>query len=155
MLVLSWRELDRAKDNDEDGFESECFWKNFILRLWLYRTTVQILTKLSSVKCEAKDILKSFDAVFTTNEENTLKTLRDVFEHFDDYAADMGRNAKVDRVRDVDPWRIVTTERYERGQFVLERKTSYAAAIKLRDDAKQVSDSFIAQLKLSREARQR
>ncbi len=72
-----------------------------------------------------------------------------MIEHFDDYAAGKGRGP-AKRETDVDPWRIATTAQYERGQFVLERKASYAAAIKLRDDAKQVSDSFIAQLKLSR-----
>lgn len=38
MLVFSWREPDQLNDQTDAGFETEYFWENFILRLWLYRT---------------------------------------------------------------------------------------------------------------------
>ena len=66
-----------------------------------------------------------------------------MIEHFDDYAAGEGRGP-AELKRDLDPWRTDTTrDRYERGLFCLERHRSYAAAIKLRADAKSVSDKFI------------
>ncbi|MGO9474763.1 MAG: hypothetical protein ACLPWS_15395 [Rhodomicrobium sp.] len=144
MLVLSRRELDQYQFNDEtdSGFEGEYFWENFILRLWLYRTAVKTLTKLNSVRSEAEFVLKSFDSAFDVNGKSSLKALRDMIEHFDDYAAGEGRGP-AERERDLDPWRTTTRDRYERGLFCLERHQSYAAAIKLRADAKGVSDKFI------------
>ncbi len=65
-----------------------------------------------------------------------------MIEHFDDYAAGMGRGP-ANRDKDLDPWRTITKDRYERGQFTLNRSASYSAAIKLRTDAKSVSDNFI------------
>lgn len=142
MLVLSWRELDQLTEETDVGFETEYFWENFILRLWLYRTTVRTLIKLDIVKGAAQDALASFDTKFQINGRNGLKALRDVIEHFDDYAAGVGRGP-AERDKDLDPWRSVTKDRYERGQFILSRTTSYEAAIKLRTDAKAVSDNFI------------
>jgi len=110
MLVLSWCELDKLSDEADVGFEIEYRWENFILRLWLYRTTAKTLTKLAAVENEAKSILKTFDQVFhDIPNKNVLKALRDMIEHFDDYAA----------------------------------------AIKLRTDAKRVSDEFIQWYKSS------
>jgi len=142
MLVLSWRELDRVNDRTDVEFETEYFWENFILRLWLYRTTVKTLTKLDCVEPKAEKILESFDQVFDSNGKNSLKALRDMIEHFDDYAAGKGHGPAT-RENDLDPWREITHDRYERGNFSLERKSSYEAAIKLRSDAKCVSDEFI------------
>ncbi len=142
MLVLSWRELDRANDEVIVGFEVEYFWENFILCLWLYRTTVKTLVKLPAVEHEAKNILTLFDRAFDTNGRNGLKAVRDMIEHFDDYAADKGRGP-AERNSDLDPWRKVTRDGYERGQFLFERTKSYEAAIKLRSDAKRASDKFI------------
>lgn len=144
MLVLSWRDLDQYQFNDEtdSGFEVEYFWENFILRLWLYRTTIRTLTKLNSVKGEAEFVLKTFDGAFDVSGKSSLKALRDMIEHFDDYAAGEGRGP-AERERDLDPFRTNTRDRYERGLFCLERHQSYAAAIKLRADAKGVSDKFI------------
>ena len=147
MLVLSWRELDQSKDEAEVGFEIEYSWENFILRLWLYRTTIRTLTKLKFVEDEAKHILKKFDGSFDANGLNALKALRDMIEHFDDYAADEG-SGPARRKRDLDPWRQITRERYERGLFRLERHQSYEAAVNLRADAKDVSDKFIQRYKL-------
>lgn len=140
MLVLSWRELDQLKS--DGGFETEYFRENFILRLWMYRTTVKTLTKLTSVEDETKSILKTFDLAFDINGRNGLKGLRDMIEHFDDYAAGTGRGP-AKRESDLDPWRRISQDRYERGQFLLDRRKSYEAAIKLRSDAKRVSDEFI------------
>jgi hypothetical protein len=144
MLVLSWRELDRYELNVEadSGFEAEYLWENFILRLWLYRTVIRTLTKLNSVKGEAELVVKTFDSAFDVNGKSSLKALRDMIEHFDDYAAGEGRGP-AERERDLDPFRVNTRDRYERGFFCLERHQSYAAAIKLRADAKSVSDKFI------------
>jgi hypothetical protein len=147
MLVLSWRELDQSHDETEVGFEIEYFWENFILRLWLYRTTIRTLTKLNFVEGEAKRVLKTFDGFFDTNGRNALKALRDMIEHFDDYAAGKGQGP-ARRERDLDPWRKITRDRYERGLFCLERHQSCEAAIKLRADAKGVSDKFIQRYKL-------
>jgi hypothetical protein len=142
MLVLSFRKLDKLSDETDVGFETEYRWENFILRLWLYRTTVKTLAKLTAVQSEAKNILKTFDIVFDIDGSNALKALRDMIEHFDDYAPGMGRGP-AKRENDLDPWREFDRNRYERGQFLLERKKSYDAAIMLRSDAKRVSDEFI------------
>lgn len=66
-----------------------------------------------------------------------------MIEHFDDYAAGKGRGAAM-REGELDPWRTITRDRFERGRFVTERSTAYEAAIILRSDAKRVSDNFIA-----------
>lgn len=145
MLVLSWRELDHltAKlEESEDPWQIEYFWENFILRLWLYRTTVNTLTKLDSVKGDAQAAISKFDAAFQTNGDNGLKALRNMIEHFDDYAAGKGRGPAT-RAKDLDPWRSFTKDRYERGQFALDRTTSFGAADNLRSEAKVVSDKFI------------
>ena len=144
MLVLSWHELEHLKEHEEAHipFEAEYLWENFIIRLWLYRTTIRTLTKLQFVEDEAKSILRSFDDLFLINGRNGLKALRDMIEHFDDYAAGEGRGP-LERSRDLDPWRTITRDRYERGVFYLERHQSYEAAIKMRADAKSVSDKFI------------
>lgn len=148
MLVLSWREIEQLNDDTAVDFEVEYHWENFILRLWLYRTTVRTLTKLNSVKGKANNALKTFDKVFNTQGKNGLKALRDMIEHFDDYAAGKGRGPAI-REKDLDPWRSFTKDEYNRGQFYLERDKSYKAAIKLRSDAKCVSDEFIRWYKLS------
>jgi hypothetical protein len=128
MLVLSWRTLDQAEINVIDGFETEYYWENFIIRLWLYRTTIRTLTKIKSVSDEARTAIASFDAAFSVDGENHLKTLRDVVEHFDDYASGTGRGPAV-RERDIDPWRKISKDRFARGKYSLERMKSYEAAI--------------------------
>lgn len=154
MLVLSWRELEQLADEAECGFEVEYFWENFILRLWLYRTTVRTLSKLFEVQDEAKIALDNFDSVFIADGRNSLKSLRDMIEHFDDYAAGKGRGPG-SRDKDLDPWRIISRDRYERGQFSLQREESYEAAIKLRSDAKRISEKFILWYKSSRQEKPR
>jgi hypothetical protein len=139
MLVLSWNQLD---NETELGFEIEYHWENFILRLWLYRTTVKTLTRLQAVEGDAKSALNEFDNVFRLNGRNQLKALRDMIEHFDDYAAGVGRGPAT-RQENLDPWRMINRDRYERGQYFLEREKSYAAAIKLRSEAKRLSSAFI------------
>jgi hypothetical protein len=135
MLVLSWRELDRLSDETDLGFGTEYCWENFILRLWLYRTTVNTLTKLPAVESGAKNVVAAFDGVLDDNGENGLKALRNMIEHFDDYAAGAGRGPAI-RERDLDPWRTISRDRYERGQYVLERRKSYDAAVELHSSAK-------------------
>ncbi len=137
MLVLSWRDLDQVNIH-----EIEYRWENFIIRLWLYRTTIKTLTALRVVKPEALRVLCNFDSQFDINGQNGLKAIRDMIEHFDDYAAGTGRGPG-ERDRDLDPWRAVSKEQFRRGAFMLDRSKSYEAAIKLRFDAKQVSDKFI------------
>ena len=92
--------------------------------------------------------MKTFDANFEMNGQNGLKAIRDMIEHFDDYAAGRGRGPAV-RDSDLDPWRAVSQDRFERGRFVLERANSYEAAIRLRADAKGISDEFIRWYKSS------
>jgi hypothetical protein len=133
MLVFSWNQLD---SETELGFEIEYHWENFILRLWLYRTTVKTLTRLQAIEGEAKSALNEFDNVFRLNGRNQLKALRDMIEHFDDYAAGVGKGPATS-------WRMIDRDRFERGQFCLEREKSLAAAIKLRSEAKRVSSAFI------------
>jgi hypothetical protein len=142
MLVLSWQQLENLKDETELGFQTEYHWENFILRLWLYRATVMTLAKLGAIENDAERIVKEFDDAFGAHGHNQLKALRDMIEHFDDYAAGFGRGV-ADRRSDLDPWRIFTRDRYERGQFWLERESSYLAAIKLRANTELVSKSFI------------
>jgi hypothetical protein len=88
MLVLSWSQLD---NETELGFETEYHWENFILRLWLYRTTFKTLTRLQAVEGDAKSAINEFDNVFSLNGRNQLKVLRDMIEHFDEYAAGVGK----------------------------------------------------------------
>jgi hypothetical protein len=64
MLVLSWKKLCNESGNE---FEVEYHWENFILRLWLYRTTVKTLTRLQEVEAGAKSALNEFDNVFSLN----------------------------------------------------------------------------------------
>jgi len=149
MLVLSWRALDVITDKTE-GWETEYCWENFIIRLWLYRTTVKTLTKLPSVCDDAKSAIARFDAAFAREGRNGLKAIRDMIEHFDDYAADKGRGPAT-RSGELDPWRTVTKNKYERGRYVFERRTAYNAAIALRSDAKQTSDKFITWYRAQKE----
>lgn len=149
MLVLSWRALDGYDEEQIEGFEDEYLWENFIIRLWLYRTTIKTLTRLHVVSAEAKNALEQFDCCFETDGRNGLKAVRDMIEHFDDYAAGKGRGPAT-RDGELDPWRTVTRDRFERGRFVIERASAYEAAICLRSDAKRISDTFIAWYKSSR-----
>lgn len=142
MLVLSWRALEAFVDGPEVDFEDEYLWENFIIRLWLYRTTVKTLTKLSAVKADARRALEDFDLSFMADGQNCLKAIRDMIEHFDDYAAGEGRGPAT-RNGELDPWRTGTRDRFERGKFVIERAPAYDAAIRLRSSAKRVSDDFI------------
>ena len=142
MLVLSMNELNQGGEDAELGFDTEYCWENFIIRLWLYRTSVRTLGKLDAVKPKATRALNTFDDVFKTSGRNGLKALRDMIEHFDDYAGGTGRGPG-ERGRDLDPWRTVSRDRYERGRFVLDRSASFDAATKLHADAKRISDEFI------------
>lgn len=146
MLVLSWRELDQIKDTAEEmmlGFEVEYHWENFIIRLWLYRTTVRTLRLLSPVEYATDQAITKFDDAFQVNGCNGLKALRDMIEHFDDYAAGIGRGP-ASREGDLDPFRHFTNDRYERGQFVIERSIALSAADQLRLDATDLRNQFIA-----------
>lgn len=145
MLVLSWRELDQIADTADEmarGFEVEYHWENFIIRLWLYRTTVRTLRKLSPVESATDHAVAKFDNTFQINGHNGLKALRDMIEHFDDYAAGVGRGPAT-REGDLDPFRHFTKVVYQRGQFSLERTTAYKAAIQLREDVTDLSKRFI------------
>ena len=142
MLVLSWRELDAITDETE-GWETEYCWENFIIRLWLYRTTIRTLTKLPPVCDDAKIAISCFDEKFAHEGHNGLKAIRDLIEHFDDYAAEKGRGPAT-RTGELDPWRTFTKDKYERGRYVFELHAAYEAAIALRSDAKKVSDKFVA-----------
>lgn len=143
MLVLSWRALENYDEvNVVDDFECEYLWENFILRLWLYRTTIKTLTRLEHVKTAALVALAKFDDCFELEGSNALKAVRDMLEHFDDYAAGVGRGPAT-RFGELDPWRTITPDRFERGRFVIERATAYEAAIRLRVDANEVSGEFI------------
>lgn len=149
MLVLSWRALEAFTDTPEAAFEDEYLWENFIIRLWLYRTTVKTLTHLHVVQSDAEAIIAGFDQCFQSDGKNALKAIRDMIEHFDDYAADKGRGPAT-RYGELDPWRTTGRDRFERGRFAIERATAYDAAITLRSEAKRVSDAFIAWYKASK-----
>ncbi|WP_085939908.1 hypothetical protein [Azospirillum sp. B4] len=143
MLVLSLDSLEHLSHEDERGFEAEYAWENVIIRLWLYRTTVQTLIKIDRVAIDAQQAVKRFDANFDIGGRNGLKALRDMIEHFNDYAAGAG-HGPAKRDIDLDPWRTFTKDCYERGSFRLERMKSLEAAIALQADAKKASDEFIA-----------
>jgi hypothetical protein len=142
MLVISWQEIEKCDNESVRQFDVEYLWENFIIRLWLYRAAVKTLTKISTVKSDASDSIRIFDSCFDTDGKNGLKALRDMIEHFDDYAAGEGHGPGR-RERDLDPWRTITKDQYERGVFLLDRHKSYEAAINLRANAKKVSDKFI------------
>ncbi len=120
MLVVSWRELKLFNDQDENDvtFNSDYLWENFIIRLWLYRTTVNTLTKLDIVKVDATAVIDSFDNLFLNNGQNGLKALRNMIEHFDDYAAGKGRGP-AKRDHDLDPWRELLKTAMNGKRFIL------------------------------------
>jgi len=144
MLQLAAEHL--VKEGDSQDFETEYAWENLIIRLCLYRNTVKTLTKLPVVKQEAEQAIKRFDAVFMQNGKNALIAIRNMFEHFDDYASGLGRGP-AKRDTELDPWRAISVEEFNRGQFSLELTTSMNAANDLRSDAKEVSDKFISWFK--------
>jgi hypothetical protein len=148
MLVLSWRELEAIVEPNLNGFETEYYWENFILRLWLYRTTVRTLARLKAVENEANEIIASFDNAFARDGKNQLQALRNMIEHFDERAAGIWRGLG-SRRGELDPFRHFDRDTYERGLFKFERRKSYTAAIKLRSDAEQVSSTFINWYKAS------
>ena len=49
-----------------------------------------------------------------------------MIEHFDDYAAGKGRGPAT-RDGELDPWRSVSRDRFERGRYVIERAPAYDA----------------------------
>ncbi len=151
MLVLSWRALEEINKDNEEHFNEEYLWENFIIRLWLYRTTIKTLTRIDVVSLEAKGIISTFDRCFEVDGHNGLKAIRDMIEHFDEYAMGKGHGSAT-RESELDPWRKVSRDRFERGRFVFERASAYNAAIALRSDAKRVSDAFIAWYKSSVES---
>jgi len=67
MLVLSWQQLDQFDEGVGLVFEDEYHWENFILRLWLYRTTIKALTKIQVVEADARSALTEFDRAFSFN----------------------------------------------------------------------------------------
>jgi len=134
MLVLSYNHLASAESDPSLGFEIEYLWENFILRLWLYRMTVKSLTHIPHIADDAANAIERFDLAFRENGHNTLKALRDMIEHWDDYAAGKGRGP-AERWRDLDPWRSISVSRFARGKLHLELSKSYEAAIALRADA--------------------
>jgi hypothetical protein len=140
MLQLAAQHLSRTADAVD--FETEYAWENLIIRLALYRKVVTTLTKLPAIEIEAKQAIVRFDAVFLQNGKNALIALRDMFEHFDDYAAGKGRGP-AERNADLDPWRFIDVEECSRGQFKICLTPSMEAANKLRTDAQAVSDNFI------------
>lgn len=140
MLQVATQQL--AKTAEVMDFETEYAWENLIIRLSLYRNAVKTLTKLPSVAPDAEQALNRFDAAFTQNGKNALISLRNMFEHFDDYAAGSGRGP-AERNTDLDPWRCIDVEEYTRGQFKICLAPSMAAANQLRSDAEAVSDKFI------------
>lgn len=140
MLQIAAQHL--VKTADLIDFETEYAWENLIIRLALYRNVVKTLTRLSVVEREAIQALDRFDSAFTQNGKNALIALRNMFEHFDDYAAGLGRGP-AERDVDLDPWRIIGVEEYSRGQFTIQLVSSMDAANNLRSDSKDISDKFI------------
>jgi len=140
MFVISSNELQSKIPTD--AFETEYAWENYIIRLWLYRTTIRTLLNLHPIKSQVSATLKEFDAIFSENGKNTLKALRDMIEHFDDYASGKGRGP-AQRNTDLDPWRCILPDKYERGQFKIDRNASLIAANNLRLNAKKNSAEFI------------
>lgn len=125
-----------------EGFAIEYAWENVIIRLWLYRTAVRTLTKLLQIENVAKRIIRDFDQSFDQGGVNGLKALRDMIEHFDDYAAGKGRGP-AERDRDLDPPRPLDIDHYQRGHFTLNRLDLIDAADLLRLNAKKASTDFI------------
>lgn len=142
MLVLSWRAFERISIEEQALGELDFCWENFFIRLWLYRTTVKTLTKIPFIANETQNALKSFDVVFSSGGFNQLKAIRDMIEHFDDYAAGKGRGP-AKRDSELDPWRSYDLDKYERGRFSFDRLQAYNAAIDLRAEAKVLSSKFI------------
>lgn len=141
MLQIAAQHL--VKTEDVKDFEIEYAWENLIIRLALYRNVVKTLTKLTIVKCEAEQALNRFDSTFTQNGKNALIALRNMLEHFDEYAAGLGRGP-CERDTDLDPWRFINVEEYSRGQFKIQLTASMVAANNLRTEAKDISDHFIS-----------
>ena len=144
MFFRAWHALEHLDEDSDNmsGFETEYYWENFVIRMWRYRTTINTLTKINKITSDAQEAVRRFDANFAIGSVNQLKALRDMIEHFDDYAADKGRGP-AKRCDDLDPWREFTKDYYRRGSFRLERAKSYDAIIALQADAKMASDKFI------------
>lgn len=140
MLVISSNEIQRK--TPADAFEIEYAWENFIIRLWLYRITNKTLLNLHPIKGKMLKTIEDFDATFSQSGKNTLKALRDMIEHFDDYASGRGRGPAKSEI-DLDPWRSIMPDQYERGQFSIDRNASLMAANNLRLQTKEASDEFI------------
>lgn len=121
MFVIASNEL-RAK-TPADDFEIEYAWENYIIRLWLYRNTVKTLANLHPAKNQTLKALRDFDQIFSKGGKNALKALRDMIEHFDDYASGKGRGP-AQRKTDLDPWRTIDPDQYERGQFHTDEERS-------------------------------
>jgi hypothetical protein len=146
MLQIAAQQL--VLTDDSLGFELEYGWENLIIRLCLYRNTVNTLTNLDSVRDGTLQILGRFDNEFTQNKINALLGLRNMLEHFDDYAAGRGRGP-AQRNADLDPWRVITADRYCRGQFELALDSTMKAADNLCLEAKNVEKKFIDWYRLS------
>jgi len=140
MLQIAGKHL--LKTAEAIDFETEYAWENLIIRLSLYRNSVKTLTKLPSVAPDAEQALSRFDVAFTQNGRNALTALRNMFEHFDDYAAGVGRGP-AERSTDLDPWRFISVEECSRGQFKILLTPSMTAANDLRSDAQAISEKFI------------
>lgn len=133
MLVLSWRELYRFDEPRRiKGFEIEYAWENFILRLWLYRVTVNTLTTMDLVTKDAKTAIAKFDQAFMIKDINTLQAIRNMFEHFDEYAAGLGRGPAT-RADHLDPSRPLNSRYFVRDNITIDRMKAFDAAKHLRN----------------------
>jgi len=140
MFVISSNTLQATKI--DGSFELEYAWENYIIRLWLYRAVVKTLVKFHPSKRIIQKALKDFDKTFSSGGINALKTYRDMIEHFDDYALGKGRGP-ASREVDLDPWRSIGPDKYERGRFHFDRNEMLVAANELRLKANTGSDAFI------------
>ena len=143
MLVLSWRAFEDMSIEQKALGELDYCWENFFIRLWLFRTSISTLTKIPHIQEDANRALETFDGQFVNGGIHQLKAIRNMIEHFDDYAAGKGRGP-AERDKELDPWRTYDIDRYERGRLSFSRLESYQAAIDLNSAAKEVSKTFIS-----------
>lgn len=142
MLCFSWEAFDKLSEDQISNFEQDYCWENYFIRLWLYRTTVNTLTKLPQISQQAKKQIHIFDSSFEKDGKNQLRAIRNMIEHFDDYATGAGRGPAL-RETELDPWRTYDQENYERGRYSFNRQNSMRSANNLRLGTKPLCSELI------------
>ncbi len=126
-------------------------WENYIIRLYLYRKTCNMLRKITYLKKETNLILKKFDQNFKPQNvdihQDILTDLRHIFEHFDDIASGGGNNKVISRLA-INTHKDFSNDKYNLGHYSLDRDFSFTAATELHEDINKIKKNFYEYYKL-------